>query len=191
MITFPSPLELAELIEPRIHLNKLEWDKLVAGVRTEQQRLDSRPFLTILWLKLLDLDGYDGYLQFGESFEDRDQAKAFVVAELADLLAAHTGPSRRRPWREDPDRACAAEGAASGASIQVDYGQTLSLTADDYINRIYFRAQVLGPFPGAVVGRELVAMLAGRYELSSYLRDVGKATMWSGPRRTPLTITRG
>ena len=121
----------------------------------------------------------------------RYAAAGAAVTELADLLATHTGPNRRRPWREDPDRACAAEGAASGASIQVDYGQTLSLTADDYINRIYFRAQVLGPFPGAVVGRELVAMLAGRYELSSYLRDVGKATVWSGPRRTPLTITRG
>src|ERR1700722_13914357 len=191
MIDFPSPLELAELVEPRIHLAKLAFDKLVEGIRTEQQRLGNRPFLTILWLKLLDLDGYDNYLQLGESFENRDPAQALVVAELADLVAAHTGPNRRRPWREDPDRGCAAEGAAPGGTIPVCHEQTLSLTAGDSINRIYFRAQVLGPFPGAVVGHELVAMLAGRYELSSYLRDVGEATMFNGPRRTPLTITRG
>jgi hypothetical protein len=129
--------------------------------------------------------------QLGESFENREPAQAFVVAELVDLLAAHTGPNRRRPWREDPDRGCAAEGAAPGGTIPVFHEQTLSLTAGDYINRIYLRDQVLGPFPGAVVGYELVAMLAGRYELSSYLRDVGGATLWNGPRRTPLTITRG
>ena len=191
MINFPSPSELAELVEPRNHLAKLAFDKLVEGIRTEQQRLGNRPFLTILWLKLLDLDGYDDYLWLGESFENRDQAQAFVVAELADLLAAHTGPNRQRPWREDPDRGCAAEGAAPGGTIPVCHEQTLSLTAGDYINRIYLRDQVLGPFPGAVVGHELVAMLAGRYELSSYLRDVGGATLGNGPRRTPLTITRG
>jgi hypothetical protein len=54
MINFPSPLELAELVEPRIHLAKLAFDKLVEGIRTEQQCLGNRPFLTILWLKLLD-----------------------------------------------------------------------------------------------------------------------------------------
>jgi hypothetical protein len=191
MINFPSPLELAGLLEPRSHLAKVELDKLVEGIRMEQQRLGNRPFLTILWLKLLDLDGYDDYLWLGESFENREQAQAFVVAELADLLAAHTGANRQRPWREDPDRGCAAEGAAPGGTIPVCHEQTLSLTAGDYINRIYLRDQVLGPFPGAVVGHELVAMLAGRYELSSYLRDAGGATLWNGPRRTPLTITRG
>ncbi|MGB6486428.1 MAG: hypothetical protein WBE91_06050 [Steroidobacteraceae bacterium] len=191
MINFPSPLELAELVEPRSHLAKFELDKLVEGIRLEQQRLGNRPFLTILWLKLLDLDGYDNYLWLGESFENRDQAQAFVVAELADLLAVHTGANRQRPWREDPDRGCAAEGAAPGGTIPVCHEQTLSLTAGDYINRIYLRDQVLGPFPGAVVGHGLVAMLAGRYELSSYLRDVGGATLSNGPRRTPLAITRG
>ena len=191
MINFPSPLELAELIEPRSHLTQLAFDKLVEGIRTEQQRLGNRPFLTILWLKLLDLDGYDDYLQLGDSFENSDKARAFAVAELTDLLAAHTGPNRRRPWGEDPLGGCAAQGAAPGGAIPVCHEQTLSLTAGDYLNRIYFRAQVLGPFPGAVVGHELVALLAGRYELSSYLRDAGEAIMCNGPRRTPLSITRG
>ncbi len=68
----------------------------------------------------------------------------------------------------------------TGGTIPVCHEQTLSLTAGDYINRIYLRDQVLGPFPGAVVGHELVAMLAGRYELSSYLRDIGGATLWNG-----------
>ena len=34
MINFPSPLELAELVEPRSHLAKFELDKLVEGIRT-------------------------------------------------------------------------------------------------------------------------------------------------------------
>lgn len=191
MINFPSAVELAELVEPRIRLGEIQFNKLLEGVRTEQRRLGDRPFLTILWLKLLDLDGYDDYLQLGESFADRAQAQAFVVTELADLLAAHTGPNRRRPWREDPGRGCAAEGAAPGATLQVCHERTLNLTAGDGFNRIYFRAQVVGPFPGAVVGHELIAMLAGRYELSSYLRDVGEATLSKGRRRTMLTITRG
>lgn len=191
MIDFPPPLELAKLIEPRSYLTQLQLDRLVEGIRTEQQRLSNRPFLTILWLKLLDLDGYDDYLQLGESFENEGQAQAFVVAEVADLLASHTGPNRHRPWRNDPDRSCAAKGATSDGTIQVCHEQTLSLTAGDNINRIYLRDQVLGPFPGAVLGHELVAILAGRFELSSYLRDVGAATMCDRPRRTPLTITRG
>src|SRR5579863_1781297 len=146
MVNFPSALELAELVEPRHHLAERAFDKLLEGIRAEQQRLGNRPFLTILWLKLLDLDGYDDYLWLGESFENRDQAQAFVVAELADLLAAHTGPNRQRPWREDPDRGCAAVAASPGGTIPVCHEQTLSLTAGDYINRIYLRAQVLGPF---------------------------------------------
>jgi hypothetical protein len=193
MSNFPSPSELAELVSPpQFHLTKIAFHNIVEGIRTERQRLGDRPFLTILWLKVLDLDGYEDSVQLGESFDDRDQAHAFIVAQLADLLASHTGPNRQRPWREDPDRGCAAEGANPSATIQVCHDQTLCLTAGDGFNRIYLRAQVLGPFRGAVVGHELVAMLKGaRGDVASYLQDVGSATIYNHPRRTPLTITRG
>jgi hypothetical protein len=190
MSDFPSPLELAESIT-RDHARKPGapiWDYLVGGIRAEQQRLGRRPYLSILWQLVLDLDGYDGFLHLGESFDNPDRAHAFIVTQLEGLLAAYTAPNRRHPWRQELERFVPwVSKAGTSEAIQICHEERLSLTADDYINRIYFRAQVLGPFPGAVVGQDLLAMLAGTLgQLESHMFDAGQAKASNRPRRTPL-----
>jgi hypothetical protein len=188
MIDFPSPLELAESIT-RHHAHRPgapHWDYLIEGIREEQQRLGHRPYPSILCQKVLDLDGYDDFLHLGESFDTPDQAHAFIVTQLEGLLAAYTTPNRRRPWRKETEFLRVSKVGASGP-IQICHEENLSLTAGDYINRIYFVAQVLGPFGAAIVGHEIVGMLADAWgQLESYMLDVGQAKVGNWPRRTPL-----
>jgi hypothetical protein len=81
--------------------------------------------------------------------------------------------------------------ARAGDTLTVCDEEFLALTEDAF-NRVYFRAQVLGPFPGAIVGHELFASLADtRHELWSYLVDVGEASRGKRMVRTPLQLSDG
>ena len=187
----PSVLDLAESIAGPAHY---KFDELIEGIREEQLLLGANPYLTILWQQVLDYDGLTDWLYLGDGFSDLNRAHAFIEDQIASLLREHTAPGQphSHDWRADPDRQGAyVPQASSGEIIRVCGEQTLTLTADAY-NRVYFRAQVLGRFPGTIIGSELFASLAEtRHDLWSCLLDIGEARRDKKMRRTPSQISGG
>lgn len=186
-----TALDLAESIAGPA---RYKFDELVSGIAIEQQRLAARPYATILWQRVLDFEGLTDWLYLGNSFDDAARASAFISAQIDELRTLHTRPNstERLQWRADPTwkgPTCPAATARQPLSNLAE--QSLILIGDEY-NRIYYRAQVLGSFPGNVVGSELFAAVGGsRQELWAYLVAAGEAHATLRERPSPLAMLYG
>lgn len=187
----PAAEELAERI---IGPGRYKFDELVEGIRLEQKRLRTGSHLVVLWQQVLDFEGLTDWLYLGDAFDDVPAARRRATQQLNDLRIAQTSvpATSGRSWHVDPTR----DGhflpkVQPREPLLVEDEQRIALTGSPY-DRVYFCTRVLGPFPGAIVGHELIDVLAEtRFDLWSFLVDVAEAHRKAQPQRTPMQISGG